>query len=109
MEWIEDERVWNALDELMSHSWPYLKEFLDVMHEYRHEFNLTGNAVLFGVLGKMCLRYNELRHQKANPAPVCLQEALIAAQTDRRVQRLFSGFMEQGVDERVQQFREENA
>lgn len=96
-----DERFWDAFDDVMRDSWPALKEFLDQAFEYKDEINPTFNALLFGVFGKFAMTYKQAKEDLNNPQQA-LHLALEAVQEDRRVQKLSENSINQKIDKKVE-------
>tara|TARA_R110000824_G_scaffold347211_1_gene534018 strand:- start:326 stop:637 length:312 start_codon:yes stop_codon:yes gene_type:complete len=67
MEWVDDEMVFDTLDELMANSWGDFKNFMDAMAEHKNEFSIPVQAMLFGGLGQMVVAYNSARTEGNNP------------------------------------------
>tara|TARA_A100001391_G_scaffold205454_1_gene206510 strand:+ start:10424 stop:10756 length:333 start_codon:yes stop_codon:yes gene_type:complete len=105
--WEEDSEVWHLIDCLLVNSWPNLKELLDRLYDYRHGMEIQGQAIMFGILGKLCITYNKLKFEGQDPME-CLRQALIAVHNDRRVQKMLGMAVDKSIDERVQKFQEEN-
>ena len=66
MDWIDDEMVFDTLDELMANSWGDFKNFMDALAEHRTEFSLPVQALLFGGLGQLVVSYNSARSEGNN-------------------------------------------
>ena len=105
-EWVQDARVWEKIDNLMLEVWLPLKEFLDVFHEYNSELTPQAQAIMFGGLGTLVMKYCELRQQNANQPPDCLQEAFATVHADKRVQHLMGQAMNIGIDSKIQEMKE---
>ena len=100
-DWTEDEKMWEALDELVDSSWQPLKELLDLAYEYREQFQPFSIALLFGGMGTFTRVYYECRSQ-ANSSEQAFQEAMLAVQADRRMQAVFQKATNDAVDAQVE-------
>ena len=101
--WNEDENLWSALDDLMKNSVEELDVFLAILHRYKSQIGLLGNAVLFGGIGKLVFSYNE--HRRTHGSEESLALAFQAMYNDRRVQSLMGHAVNQAIDGKVSEMR----
>ena len=106
-EWQTDDRVWQQIDILLHEMWLPLKDFLDVFHEYNSELSLQTQAIMFGGVGTLVMKYCELRSNNMNPPDVSLQEAIAVVHNDKRVKQFMSQALNVGIDNKINQMKEE--
>ena len=96
-EWVDDENIWEALDELVLAAGPPMKELLDQSYEYKEQFQPFSIALLFGGFGTFCKVYYECRAE-LNTSQQAFAEAMTAVQADRRMQAVFQKATNDAVD-----------
>tara|TARA_R110002012_G_scaffold298759_2_gene497391 strand:- start:723 stop:1040 length:318 start_codon:yes stop_codon:yes gene_type:complete len=98
--WNTDEEVWSSLDQLMKNAKPDLELFLGNIHRHADTLDLLGNAILFGGIGKLVMKYNEFRDE--HDCEVALALAFKEMYSDRRVQNLIGHAVNTAIDSKVE-------
>jgi hypothetical protein len=106
-EWAQDDRIWDKIDILLHEMWLPLKDFLDIFHEYNHELNPQTQAIMFGGVGTLVMKYCELRNNDSSHPESCLQEAIATVHNDKRVQQFMANAINIGIDTKIQQMKED--
>jgi hypothetical protein len=103
-QWNEDEDLLESLDNWLKNSERDLKIFLTILNRYSESLDLVSNALIFGVLGKITVKYNKFRENNS------IQESLILAfkeaQDDSRVKELIQQSVQTAIDSKVETLKE---
>ena len=104
MNWNEDEELWTKLDTLLRNCEKDLDEFLTCLYKYHDDLDLTGQAILFGGIGKLVMNYNHNKFEKPEEG---LAIAFQSMHADRRVQKLMGHAVEQTIDKQINKMKGE--
>ena len=100
MEWADDPDLWTTLDALLTNANQDLKDFLDVLHKYKHELSMPMKALLFGGLGQLSVSYAEARAE-ANEPKEAFTIGLEMMSTNPQFQQLMVQTVNMAVDSKV--------